>query len=63
MDTTSGNVIRIMRGIVGLIIVVSGILNKNWIALLGVILLMGAITGKCGIGGNSCSVNKEDQHE
>jgi|GEM_PF-1563740 len=60
MDSTSEVVMRLVRGIVGLVIVISGILNQNWIGILGVFLLMSAITGKCGFGGNSCSVKKDE---
>jgi hypothetical protein len=59
MDSTSEVVMRLIRGIVGLIILVSGILNKNWIGILGIFLLMSAITGRCGFGGNNCSVKKD----
>lgn len=47
---------RLIRGIVGLVIVIEGIMNSSWIGLLGVLFLMTAITGRCGFGSSSCEV-------
>lgn len=59
MDSTSETIMRLVRGIVGLVVVIAGVLNQNWIGILGVFLLMSAITGRCGMGGSSCTVKRD----
>lgn len=56
---------RVIRGIIGVILIVVGILNQNWIGLFGAFFLIGAFTGGCGFG-SSCNVpnykvRKEDE--
>lgn len=57
---------RTIRGIIGVILIVVGILNQNWIGLFGAFFLLGAFTGGCGFGSTSCNVpsykvNKDDE--
>ena len=48
---------RIVKGVIGLVIIISGIVYRNWVGLIGVMLLFTAITGGCGFGSKNCNVD------
>jgi hypothetical protein len=52
---------RIIRGVIGLVIVVAGIIYGSWIWVLGAFLLAGAAGGGCGVAG--CSPMRRDRSE
>lgn len=63
MKLNSNMVLRIVRGLVGATLIIVGIINENWIGLMGVFLIFGALTGSCGFGSTNCQVpdyKKED---
>lgn len=64
MNFNSETVGRIVRGLIGLVMVIAGIMYGSFIGFLGAFFLFGAITGMggCGFGSTSCSINgKEDK--
>lgn len=40
-------VIKIIRVILSLVVIILGIVYKNWLGLLGIVTLMSAFTGSC----------------
>jgi hypothetical protein len=56
---------RILRGILGSILIVAGILDNSWIVLPGFFLMMSAATGRCGLGsaGNCRLPQQPDKEE
>ncbi|MDP4197734.1 MAG: hypothetical protein Q8940_21995 [Bacteroidota bacterium] len=52
---------RIIRGIIGLVIVAAGIIYGSWIWVLGAFLLAGAVGGGCGVAG--CSPIRHNRSE
>ncbi len=47
MSRILANSDRIMRGLVGLAVILAGISLQTWLGLLGVVLLGSAITNRC----------------
>lgn len=54
---------RIIRGIIGIVMVVAGIIYGNWIGIIGAFLLLGAAGGGCGIGSSGCSVRYDGNQQ
>lgn len=48
---------KLVRGVVGVVLIAAGILYHSFVGLLGAFLLMGAFGIGCGFGGSSCAVN------
>jgi hypothetical protein len=56
MKLDAANIARILRGIIGIILISAGIIDNNWIWVPGAMLMFSAATGRCGFGSNSCEV-------
>jgi hypothetical protein len=54
MKFNVGTIVRIIRGLIGATIIIISIINSSWIGLPGILLVFSALSGRCGIGSNSC---------
>ena len=63
MKFNAATIGRLIRGLVGLTLIILGMKNANWIGLPGVVLLFSAISGKCGFGGTSCEIETDSNSE
>lgn len=61
MKLSTGTLLRILRGLIGVTFIVLSFVYESWIGLPGVLLLLSAISGKCGFGNASCEI-KPDSH-
>jgi len=62
-----GNTERLIRVILGILVVAWGIKAKNWLGVIGLIILITGIIGWCGIyqvfGKSCCSVGKNKEEK
>ena len=63
MKFNVGTLGRMVRGLVGVTLVIIGIMNASWLGLPGVLLLFSAISGKCGFGNTSCEIEPDSNSE
>jgi hypothetical protein len=63
MKFNVGTIVRIIRGLIGAIMVIISIINSSWIGLPGIILLFCALSGRCGFGSNSCEYETDTNSE
>lgn len=63
MKFNAGTIGRIIRGLIGAILVIISFMNQSWIGLPGVLLLFSAISGKCGFGNASCEIEPDTNSE
>ena len=61
MNFNSELIIRIVRGSIGFILIITGVLYGNLIGFFGAFLLLGAISGGCGIGSSGCSIKNDEK--
>ncbi len=59
MKFNGGIIGRIIRGLIGVTLVVVSIMNSSWIGLPGILLLFSAISGRCGFGNTSCEIKTD----
>jgi hypothetical protein len=55
----TNDIVRIIRGIVGVLLVIFGIMYESIIAFPGFLLVFSALTGRCGFGNTSCEVKTQ----
>lgn len=60
MTFNAGTIGRIIRGLIGVTMVIVSIMNASWIGLPGVLLIFSAISGRCGFGAASCEIKSEE---
>lgn len=63
MKFNAATIGRIVRGLIGLTLIILGMMYSNWIGLPGVLLLFSAISGKCGFGSTSCDIEPDNHSE
>jgi hypothetical protein len=63
MKFNSVTVGRIVRGVIGVPLVITSIINASWIGIPGVLLLFSAISGRCGFGSTSCEIETDTPSE
>jgi hypothetical protein len=61
MTSNAANITRLIRGIMGVVLIIGGIMDNSWIGLPGVLLLMSGITGRCGFGAASCEIKPQGE--
>lgn len=63
MKFNAGTIGRIIRGLIGLVLVIVSTTNQSWIGLPGVLLIFSAISGRCGFGAASCEIKSDEQSD
>lgn len=62
MEFNAELISKLIRGVVGVVLIAAGILYHSFVWLLGAFLLMGAFGIGCGFaGGGSCAVNLPEE--
>ena len=62
MEKNVGGIDKVVRIVLGLVIIGLGIYFKNWLGLIGVVVLLTGLIGWCGLyrllGINTCKIKK-----
>jgi len=62
MEKNVGGIDKVVRIVLGLVIIGLGIYFKNWLGIIGLPLLLTGLIGKCGLykilGINTCKIKK-----
>ena len=54
-------IFRLLRGLIGAAVIYLGYMNESWIGLMGVFLIISAVSGRCGLGAADCSINHDSK--